>query len=120
MAEVELNSLKHLIRSPDSHFLKVPELPFHVLVSVLMKFPADIDSRVFWSVALRDVLFDIMFFVIFSWNVTGMEEAASLKESDLGPELELLSQVFSTAVDYQGMIISFFSYISGNPDLKSM
>ena len=72
MAEAELNSLMHLIRSPDSHFLKVPELPFHVLVSVLIKFPADVDSQVFWSVALRDVLFDIMFFVIFSWNVAGI------------------------------------------------
>lgn len=40
-----------------SHFLKVPELPFHSLISILAKFPADIDSRVFWSSALRDMLY---------------------------------------------------------------
>lgn len=40
-----------------SHFLKVPSLPFHSLMSILCKFPTDDDSRVFWSGSLRDTLY---------------------------------------------------------------
>ena len=40
-----------------SHFLKSPCLPFYSLISILSKFPADRDSRVFWSSSLRDVMF---------------------------------------------------------------
>jgi hypothetical protein len=40
-----------------SHFLKVPCLPFYSLISILSKFPSDVDSRVFWSSALRDFLY---------------------------------------------------------------
>ncbi|KAJ4468797.1 hypothetical protein J3R30DRAFT_1606228 [Lentinula aciculospora] len=61
MTESEVACLLYLIRSPDAHFLKVPSLPFHLLISVLAKFPADIDSRVFWSSSLRDILFDVVF-----------------------------------------------------------
>ncbi len=50
--EVELDSLV-----PQSHFLKVPSLPFYSLISMLSKFPADPDSRLFWSSASRDLLF---------------------------------------------------------------
>ena len=74
ISETELNSLLHLIKSPDvslgystqrtnahwylqSHFLKVPSLPFYSLISILSKFPADDDSRVFWSSNLRDSLY---------------------------------------------------------------
>lgn len=74
ISDVELKSLLHLIRSPDvgtslelihilltnhqqSHFLKVPSLPFHSLISILSKFPTDEDSRVFWSLSLRDILY---------------------------------------------------------------
>jgi hypothetical protein len=70
----ELNSLQHLIRSPDvghlgsargdvvltdvqSHFLKVPSLPFHSLISVLAKFPATVNGHIPWSTTLRDSLF---------------------------------------------------------------
>ena len=67
----------------------------------------------FWSVALRDVLFDITFFIIFSWNVAGMGRKLQLRS---GPGSELLSQVFGAAVDCQG----FFLYISGSPDLESI
>ena len=83
VTDPELNSLMHLIRSPDSHFLKVPELPFHALISVLVKFPADVDSRVFWSSALRDVLFDITFAaVISSQNVVGMGKLVPRKRQN--------------------------------------
>ena len=40
-----------------SHFLKVPSLPFHSLISILSKFPSDDDSRVFWPKSLRDKLY---------------------------------------------------------------
>lgn len=49
---VELNST-----FLQSHFLKVPSLPFYSLISMLSKFPADADSRLFWSSASRDLLF---------------------------------------------------------------
>ncbi|ESK91779.1 hypothetical protein Moror_10608 [Moniliophthora roreri MCA 2997] len=64
MTESEVAALLYLIRSPDAHFLKVPCLPFHSLISILYKFPADVDSRVFWSGTLRDVLFDVAFAAI--------------------------------------------------------
>ncbi|KAN0111786.1 hypothetical protein V8E52_008166 [Russula decolorans] len=57
VSEAELKALLHLIRSPDSHFLKVPSLPFYSLISMLSKFPADPDSRLFWSSTARDLLF---------------------------------------------------------------
>ncbi|KAI0037140.1 hypothetical protein K488DRAFT_81365 [Vararia minispora EC-137] len=57
--EGELRALLHLIRSPDSHFLKVPSLPFHSLISILEKFPGDDGGRQFWTPALRDLLFDV-------------------------------------------------------------
>lgn len=44
-----------------SHFLKVPSLPFHSIISLLAKFPVDVDSRVFWSTGVRDVLFGTSF-----------------------------------------------------------
>ncbi|KAE9385448.1 hypothetical protein BT96DRAFT_840702, partial [Gymnopus androsaceus JB14] len=55
MTESDVTSLLYLIRSPDAHFLKVPSLPFHSLISVLAEFPADIDSRVFWTSSLLDL-----------------------------------------------------------------
>ncbi|KAF7797063.1 hypothetical protein EIP86_008255 [Pleurotus ostreatoroseus] len=61
ISEPELKSLLHLIRSPDSHFLKVPSLPFHSLISILSKFPTDDDSRVFWSNTVRDLLYDVTY-----------------------------------------------------------
>ncbi|KAF9254888.1 hypothetical protein L218DRAFT_1009168 [Marasmius fiardii PR-910] len=64
MTEGEVAALLYLIRSPDAHFLKVPCLPFHSLISILRKFPADVDSRVFWTRTLRDVLFDVTFAAI--------------------------------------------------------
>ncbi|EIM82144.1 uncharacterized protein STEHIDRAFT_85596 [Stereum hirsutum FP-91666 SS1] len=64
ITEGELKALAHLIRAPDSHFLKVPSLPFHCLISILSKFPVDLDSQVFWSKPVRDVLYDLTFIAI--------------------------------------------------------
>ena len=43
-----------------SHFLKVPSLPFYSLISMLSKFPVDVDSRLFWSGASSDLMFGKM------------------------------------------------------------
>ncbi|KAF8067678.1 hypothetical protein FPV67DRAFT_1149641 [Lyophyllum atratum] len=59
IGESEVVGLLHLIKEPDSHFLKAPSLPFHSLISILSKFPADVDSRVFWSSGVRDMLYDV-------------------------------------------------------------
>ncbi|KAF4616504.1 hypothetical protein D9613_008773 [Agrocybe pediades] len=64
LTEQEISGLLFLIREPDSHFLKVPSLPFHSLISILSKFPADVDSRVFWSSNVRDSLFDATYTAI--------------------------------------------------------
>lgn len=61
MTDAELKALLHLVQSPDSHFLKVPSLPFHFLISILSKFPVDVDSRVFWPNSLRDNLFNLTY-----------------------------------------------------------
>ncbi|KAG8898780.1 hypothetical protein FRC00_002313 [Tulasnella sp. 408] len=47
------------MHNPESHFLKVPTLPFYALVSILQKFPGsgDESSGLFWSAALRDRVF---------------------------------------------------------------
>ncbi|KAI0699973.1 hypothetical protein BC835DRAFT_1267171 [Cytidiella melzeri] len=57
ISDAELQSPLHLIRSPDSPFLKVPSLPYHSLISILSKIPSDKDSKVFWSGNLRDMLY---------------------------------------------------------------
>lgn len=58
MSESEIGALLHLIRSPDSHFLKEPSLPFHSLLSILTKFPPDVDSSVFWKVGAAEKLLE--------------------------------------------------------------
>jgi hypothetical protein len=57
VTENELNSLLHLIRSPDSHFLKVPSLPFHSLISILAKFSPDVEGRIMWPKQQTDLLY---------------------------------------------------------------
>ncbi|KAG5653732.1 hypothetical protein H0H81_010989 [Sphagnurus paluster] len=61
IGESEVIGLLHLIKEPDSHFLKAPSLPFHSLMSILSKFPSDVDSRVFWSSGVRDMLYDVTY-----------------------------------------------------------
>ena len=77
----ELDALMYLIQSPDvgvlnerrwpfdllnkllqSRFLKVPSLPFYSLISILSKFPADQESRAYWSTGIRDALFGEWFY----------------------------------------------------------
>ncbi|KZT28124.1 hypothetical protein NEOLEDRAFT_1161300 [Neolentinus lepideus HHB14362 ss-1] len=94
LSESELNALLHLIRSPDSHFLKVPSLPFHSLISILSKFPADVDSRVFWSSNLRDMLYDVT-----SAGIQALISRANEKQEQ--DWAELLQQLGEIALDCQ-------------------
>ncbi|KAI0711264.1 hypothetical protein C8Q76DRAFT_735768 [Earliella scabrosa] len=92
MSETELNSLLHLIKSPDSHFLKVPSLPFYSLTSILSKFPADDDSRVFWSGNLRDSLYDIV-------HAAAEVLMARIEENPLSDWAMLLQQIVRAALE---------------------
>ncbi|KAG2003629.1 hypothetical protein CC2G_004218 [Coprinopsis cinerea AmutBmut pab1-1] len=79
LTEGDLASLRRLIQEPDSHFLKVPVLPFYSLLSILSKFPTDVDSRVFWSSGIRDKLFELC--------VTGLQALISrVDRSGRNPE----------------------------------
>lgn len=105
ITEHELTALLHLIRSPDAHFLKVPALPFHSLVSVLAKFPADVDSRVFWSTGVRDRVFEVASAAlqVLLWRVNGGGEGDKGKDEEREREdVELVAQVFEAAVHCAG------------------
>lgn len=90
VSEAELKALLHLIRSPDSHFLKVPSLPFYSLIGMLSKFPADADSRLFWSGVSRDLMFDITY--------TAIQVLTSNDKKRVMNTSELLAQLLNVAV----------------------
>ncbi|KAI0764886.1 hypothetical protein C8Q74DRAFT_1006674 [Fomes fomentarius] len=92
ISEAELNSLLHLIKSPDSHFLKVPSLPFFSLISILSKFPTDDDSRVFWSSNLRDSLYEITHAAVETLM-------ARIEENPLSDWAILLKEIVRAALD---------------------
>ncbi|OCH93331.1 hypothetical protein OBBRIDRAFT_725078 [Obba rivulosa] len=101
LSETELSSLLHLIRAPDSHFLKVPSLPFHSLISILSKFPADDDSRVFWSGSLRDMLYAAVQVLL-----------ARIEENPLSDWTSLISQLVRAAMDCQAFTSEQMSKLS--------
>ncbi|EMD31900.1 hypothetical protein CERSUDRAFT_119204 [Gelatoporia subvermispora B] len=105
LSEAELNSLLHLIRSPDSHFLKVPSLPFHSLISVLSKFPADDDSRVFWSGSLRDMIYEITYAAV-------QVLLARIEENPLSDWTSLMSQLVRAAMNCQAFTSEQMSKLS--------
>ncbi|KAI0635245.1 hypothetical protein C8Q77DRAFT_1054363 [Trametes polyzona] len=90
LSETELNALLHLIKSPDSHFLKVPSLPFYSLISILSKLPADDDSRLFFSGNLRDSLYAAVQVLM-----------ARIEENPLSDWANLLAQIVRAALDCQ-------------------
>ncbi|KAL0571896.1 hypothetical protein V5O48_010071 [Marasmius crinis-equi] len=98
MTEGDVAALLYLIRSPDAHFLKVPCLPFHSLISILHKFPADVDSRVFWSGNLRDALFDVTFAAI-----QVLMARVESKKTDQEHTPELVDNLVKAAVQCQGL-----------------
>ncbi|PCH45064.1 hypothetical protein WOLCODRAFT_133474 [Wolfiporia cocos MD-104 SS10] len=101
LSEVELNCLLHLIRAPDSHFLKVPSLPFHSLISILSKFPADDDSRVFWSSTLRDMLYAAVHILLVRINDNPISDWAAL-----------MTQLVRAAMDCQAFTSEQMSQLS--------
>ncbi|KAF5350962.1 hypothetical protein D9756_008235 [Leucocoprinus leucothites] len=97
LTENEVTGLLYLIREPDSHFLKVPSLPFHSLISILSKFPTDVDSRVFWSAGIRDMLFDVAFAAV----ETLLGRLETLKEEDKakqGYSMDLVTDLIRATV----------------------
>ncbi|KAG9026435.1 hypothetical protein FS837_004617 [Tulasnella sp. UAMH 9824] len=87
----ELESLLQLMHNPESHFLKVPTLPFYALVSILQKFPGsgDESSGLFWSAALRDRVFAAV-------------QILSVRVSQQDWDPKLLDEVVVAAVECQG------------------
>ncbi|KAI0938770.1 hypothetical protein AcV5_000379 [Taiwanofungus camphoratus] len=105
LSEAELSSLMHLIRSPDSHFLKVPSLPFHSLISILSKFPADDDSRVFWSGTLRDALYEVTYAAV-------QVLLLRIEENPLSDWTTVMTQVVRAAMDCQAFTSEQMSKLS--------
>ncbi|KAI8986901.1 hypothetical protein BD414DRAFT_487416 [Trametes punicea] len=105
VSEAELNSLLHLIKSPDSHFLKVPSLPFYSLISILSKFPADDDSRVFWSGNLRDSLYEITYAAV-------QILMSRIEENPFSDWATLSTQIVRAALDCQAFTPEQMSKLS--------
>ncbi|PPQ71950.1 hypothetical protein CVT24_007915 [Panaeolus cyanescens] len=106
LSENEIAGLLHLMKEPDSHFLKVPCLPFHSLISLLSKFPADVDSRVFWSPNIRDSLFDTTFKAIKILLTRVQEAEAKAEKSTNFPEeytRELVIDLLQCALDCKAL-----------------
>lgn len=53
----EIDDVVKLLRKPDSHFVKVPTLPYYHLISILRKFPSDKDSKILHTPAIKKALF---------------------------------------------------------------
>ncbi|CCA72037.1 hypothetical protein PIIN_05972 [Serendipita indica DSM 11827] len=52
----EIDDVVKLLRKPDSHFVKVPTLPYYHLISILRKFPSDKDSKILHTPAIKKAL----------------------------------------------------------------
>jgi len=96
IGESEVVGLLHLIKEPDSHFLKAPSLPFHSLISILSKFPADVDSRVFWSSGVRDMLYDVTYAAV--QILLSRVNADPKHSNDNEYSMELVSDLVRTAL----------------------
>lgn len=92
ITEGELASLRKLIESPDSRFLKVPSLPYWSLVGLLGRWPKDVDSRVFWGGGVRDCLAEVVEVALGKLVATDATE---------GEEKELVEKIFEAAVACQ-------------------
>ncbi|KAG8977481.1 hypothetical protein FRB90_008781, partial [Tulasnella sp. 427] len=84
----ELDSLLQLMQNPESHFLKVPTLPFYALISILQKLPAagqEADAMM-WTSTLRDRVFAAV--QILSVRVAQQEWDPTLLEDVLSAAFE--------------------------------
>ncbi|KAG8807846.1 hypothetical protein FRC17_004237, partial [Serendipita sp. 399] len=57
MSQKDIDDIYALLRKPDSHFVKVPTLPYYHLISILRKFPADKDSKVLHTPSIKSALY---------------------------------------------------------------
>lgn len=90
----ELDALSRLIRSPDSHFVKVPSLPFYFLASILSKFPAEVESRAYWSAGVTDALFGLTYNAL-NLLVTRFQERGQ------ADDLQLLNDLLGVGISCQ-------------------
>lgn len=98
MTITELDALMRLIQSPDSHFLKVPSLPFYFLTSILSKFPAEVESRAYWSAEVTDALFGLTYhalnILVTRWQECGQADDLRLLNDLL--EVGISCRAFTT------------------------
>ncbi|KAI6134786.1 hypothetical protein EV401DRAFT_1882536 [Pisolithus croceorrhizus] len=94
MTITELDALMRLIQSPDSHFLKVPSLPFYFLASILSKFPAEVESRAYWSAGVTDALFGLTYHAL-NVLVTRWQECGQ------ADDLRLLNDLLEVGISCQ-------------------
>ncbi|KAE9388327.1 hypothetical protein BT96DRAFT_836392, partial [Gymnopus androsaceus JB14] len=110
MTESDVASLLYLIRLPDLIILvhrrpiSLPSLPFHSLISILAKFPADINSRVFWTSSLHDLLFNAVFTAI-QVLIVRIEQRENENDNVAYPP-NLVDALTRVALDYEGMFLS--------------
>ena len=96
ITEGELSSLKKLIESPDSRFLKVPCLPYWSLVGLLGRWPKDVDSRVFWGGGVRDCLAEVVEVALGKLVGTDATEAEEKELAEKIYEAAVACQAFTT------------------------
>ncbi|KAF9447674.1 hypothetical protein P691DRAFT_760555 [Macrolepiota fuliginosa MF-IS2] len=123
LTENEITGLLYLIREPDSHFLKVPSLPFHSLISILSKFPADVDSRVFWSSGIRDMLFDVTFAALetlLSRLETLKNDTSVKSRNGHGYSMDLVAELIKTALRCQAFTSQHASRLVSFASSKSI
>ncbi|KAJ7862236.1 hypothetical protein B0H14DRAFT_3613983, partial [Mycena olivaceomarginata] len=88
MRQSDLTDLLWLIRTQNAPFVKAPSLPFYALASILAKFPADRDRRVFR--ARRHILYDA--------TLAAMEVLLARKPEDSA----LIKDLMRTALSCRG------------------
>jgi len=87
----EVEDVLSLVRKPDSHFVKVPSLPYHHLASILRKFPADNDSKVLHTSVIKKTLIELV-----QVAVEELRVRASKEEGFAIPAMMLLSAAVSS------------------------
>ncbi|KAJ7599274.1 hypothetical protein C8J56DRAFT_186239 [Mycena floridula] len=124
MTDSEVVALLYLLRSPDAHFLKVPSLPFHGLISILSKFPADADSRVFWSASLRDSLYDVAYAAVkVLLGRIEVQKSNSNEEHEIDENRDLVDSVVRAALQCQAFtpqqIATFTQFLESQSESPS-
>lgn len=94
-----------------SHFLKVPSLPFHSLISILYKFPAGVDGHLPWPNAIRNMLFGeqnprwLCHVLILCSDVAFAAVQVMIPrvtDNQTSENIEILSKLFECAISCEG------------------